>query len=112
MSLHEGCPDRSRRNSVAPDPLLADDLVAEAPHERDDGALGGRVVEELWVTDGRVDGRVEVDAGVRALLKKRHGRLDDVEERVDVDIESAQPLLGWQLSNIGYSVLVAMVQDA
>lgn len=53
-------PDRSWRNSVNTD-ALADELVREAASEGDDGALGGRVVEEVGTTDVGVYGGIVDD---------------------------------------------------
>lgn len=45
LHTHEWRPDRSWSNSVAPDALVTDNLVAQSAHERDNRALGGGIVQ-------------------------------------------------------------------
>jgi hypothetical protein len=65
-------------------------LVAETTSERDDSALCGCVVEEIWTADIGVYGGVVDDRG--AFLHVREGIFREIEEGVDVGIESLFPL--------------------
>lgn len=92
-------PDGSRGDGVDAD-ALADELVAEAAREGDDGALGRRVVQQVGAADVGVDAGVVDDGG--APLHVREGVLGQVEEGVDVGVEGVEPLVPKSVSYIVY----------
>jgi hypothetical protein len=65
-------------------------LVAQSPGEGDDGALGARVVEQVRAANVGVHGGAGND-GI-ATGHVREGIFREVKERVDIYVESLDPL--------------------
>lgn len=91
--LHRGrderCPNGSRADGVDTD-AKGDLLIVETAGEGDDGAFGGRVVEEVGAADVGVYGGA-VDDGV-AGFHVREGVFGEEEVGVDVCVEGFEPL--------------------
>ena len=83
-------PDRAGGNSVDTD-ALGHKLVGQASGEGDDSTLCRGVVEKIWSADVCINGGV-VDDGV-SLLHVLESIFGQVEERVNVSLESELPLI-------------------
>lgn len=87
---NERGPDRSWSNGVDTD-SPSDILVRQTASEGDDGALCGRVVEQVWTTDVCIDRGIVDDSCTT--LHVREGVLGEEEEGVNVGVESMEPLV-------------------
>jgi hypothetical protein len=85
------CPDWSWANSVDTNAALLDDLVAETACEGHNGTLGGGVVEKVRTSNISID-RCVVDDST-TMRHVGQSVLGEEEVRVNVGIESVQPLL-------------------
>ena len=97
---HQWGPNWTRSDSVHAD-ALAHPLVAEAVGESGDGALGARVVEQVWAADvgvhaGVVDDRV-------ALGHVREGVLGEVEEGCGIAVSFRSCCGGGGMARLAYS---------
>lgn len=88
VRLHRGWdqrrPDRARAHRVAAD-TFGHQLVRKAASQCDNGAFGGRVVEQIGSANVGVDGGA-VDDGVTG-VEVRSDVFGEVEVRVDVGVE-------------------------
>jgi hypothetical protein len=87
-SGNKGSPNRSRADCVDTD-ILAEEDVGKTTSERDNGTLGGGVVEKDQII--RIDGGV-VDDSITT-LHLRSEVLGQEPERVNVGVEGLDPVL-------------------
>lgn len=88
-------------------------MIAKASAKGNHGALGGGIIQQLWVAHCEVDARIEDDCGLAffGLFEFRDRGLGEIEERVNVGVKRCVPLLRRKFDDIGVSPLGSVVED-
>lgn len=99
--------------TIAPNPFLSDNLVAEASTECDHRTLRGGIIQQLRMSNCEIDARVEDDRrlALTRLLQFRYGGLREVKERVDIGVECGVPLLSREGNDVGVGRLCSVIKN-
>lgn len=62
------------------------------------------------MADERIDRRIESNGRIRAISKYWNGCFDDVEEGMNICLKNPDPLLGFELGDVGDSLLCSVIQ--